>query len=363
MENRVFNFSAGPATLPEEVLLEVQKDLLNYKGMGLSVMEMSHRSKEYVAIFDDAVARVKKIMGLGDDYEVLFLSGGATTQFLMTALNFCPEDKVANYILSGNWAMQAYKEAKKIGKKTHVAATTEENNYSNVPKEFKLSENPAFLHITTNNTLFGTQIQDLPEIPKDVPLFADMSSDIMCKPMDFSKFSLIYAGAQKNIGPAGVTLVVIKKDILDRLQPNLPTMMSYETHIKKESMHNTPPTFPIYIVGLVMKWIEEKGGLAAIEKMNIEKANYIYDAIDNSNGYYKGTANKEDRSLMNITYRLPNEDLEAKFISEAKAKKLVTLKGHRSVGGIRASIYNAMPMAGAKALADFMKEFQKNNPA
>jgi phosphoserine aminotransferase len=331
--------------------------------MGLSVMEMSHRSKEYVAIFDDAVAGVKRVMGLGDDYEVLFLSGGATTQFLMTALNFCPEEKVANFILSGNWAEQAYKEAKKIGKKTHVAASSQETNYSFVPKTFTLSENPAYLHITTNNTLFGTQLKEIPNVPANIPLIADMSSDIMSRPMDFKKFGLIYAGAQKNIGPAGVTLVIIRKDILDRLVPNLPTMMSYDVHIKKESMHNTPPTFPIYIVGLIMKWIESKGGIAAIEKHNIEKANYIYDAIDGSNGYYRGTADKADRSLMNVTFRLPTEELEEKFLAGSKAKNMSGLKGHRSVGGIRASIYNALPMEATKALAAYMKEFQANNPA
>jgi len=361
LENRVYNFSAGPAVLPEEVLLEVKEDLLNYKGKGMSVMEMSHRSKDYQAIFDETVAEVKRVLGIGDDFKVLFLGGGATTQFLMTAMNFCPDDKEANYILTGSWAMNAYKEAKKIGKKAHAAASSEDKNFSYIPKDLNLSENPAFLHITTNNTIFGTQFKKCPDLPANVPLFADMSSDIMSKPFDVNKYGLIYAGAQKNIGPAGVTLVLIRNDLVEKIQPNLPTMLSYKTHIDKDSMHNTPPTFPIYIVGLVMKWIENKGGLTAIEKINEEKASYIYDTIDNSNGYYKGTVEKDSRSLMNVTFRLPSEELEAKFISEAAANKMSGLKGHRSVGGCRASIYNALPMEATIKLAEFMKEFQSNN--
>ena len=361
MENRVFNFSAGPAVLPEEVLLEVKNDLLNYKGKGMSVMEMSHRSKDYQAIFDETVAAVKRVLGLGDDFHVIFLGGGATTQFLMSVMNFCPDDKVANYVLTGTWAQGAYKEAKKIGKKTHLAASSEDKNFSYIPKDFSLSENPAYLHITTNNTIFGTQFKKYPDLPTDVPLFADMSSDIMSKPINVKKFGLIYAGAQKNIGPAGVTMVLIRKDLEERILPNLPTMLSYKTHIDKDSMHNTPPTFPIYIVGLVMKWIEQKGGLTAIEKINEEKAAYIYDAIDNSNGYYKGTVARDSRSLMNVTFRLPSEELEAKFISEASANKMSGLKGHRSVGGCRASIYNALPMEATKTLAKFMQDFQSKN--
>ncbi len=363
MEGRIFNFSAGPAVLPEEVLLEIQKDLINYNGKGMSVMEMSHRSKDYQAIFDDTVARIKDVFGLGEMFNVLFLGGGATTQFLMTALNFCPDDKTANFINTGTWATGAYKEAKKIGKKAHLAGSSEDKKFSYIPKEFQLSENPAYLHITTNNTIAGTQFKAIPEVPADVPLIADMSSDIMSKPLDVSKFGVIYAGAQKNIGPAGVTLVLIRKDMVEKLQENLPTMLSYKTHIDKDSMHNTPPTFIIYIVGLVMKWIQNKGGLVAIEKMNIEKANYIYDTIDNSNDYYRGTVAKEDRSLMNITFRLPSEELEAKFIKEAAAIGMSGLKGHRSVGGCRASTYNALPMEATKALAKFMKEFMKANPA
>ncbi len=268
MQERVHNFSAGPAVLPVEVLLEIQKDLLNYKGKGMSVMEMSHRSKDYQAIFNETVESVKRVFGLGDNFEVLFLGGGATTQFLMSALNFCPPDKEANFINTGTWANNAYKEAKIIGKTANLAASSEDRNFSYIPKEFKLSDNPAYLHITSNNTIAGTQYHKYPELPQDIPLFCDMSSDIMSKPIDVNKFGLIYAGAQKNIGPAGATLVLIRKDMIERLQPDLPTMMSYQTHIKKGSMHNTPPTFIIYIIGLVMKWLENKGGLAAIEKHN-----------------------------------------------------------------------------------------------
>lgn len=363
MQNRIHNFSAGPAVLPVEVLKEVQQDLLNYKGKGMSVMEMSHRSKDYQAIFEETRESVKRVFSLGDNFEVLFLGGGASTQFLMTALNFCPDAKTANYINTGSWATKAYEEAVKIGKKAHLAATSEDKNFSYIPKNFNLSDNPAYLHITSNNTIFGTQFKEFPEIPENVPLFCDMSSDIMSKPIDVNKFSLIYAGAQKNIGPAGATLVLIRKDMVDKIEKGLPTMMSYLTHIKKDSMHNTPPTFIIYIIGLVMKWIENKGGVGTIAKINEEKAAYLYDCIDNSDGYYKGTVAKEDRSLMNITFRLPSEDLEAKFIKEASAKGFSGLKGHRSVGGCRASTYNSLPIEATKELSVFMKEFSKNNPA
>ncbi len=363
MENRIHNFSAGPAVLPVEVLKEIQQDLLNYKGKGMSVMEMSHRSKDYQAIFEDTKNAVKRVFSLGDNFEVLFLGGGASTQFLMTALNFCPENKVANYINTGTWATKAYQEAEKIGKKAHLAATSEDENFSYIPKQFNLSDNPAFLHITSNNTIYGTQFKQFPDVPEGVPLFCDMSSDIVSKPIDVNKFALIYAGAQKNIGPAGATLVLIRKDMVEKLEKGLATMMSYSTHIKKDSMHNTPPTFIVYIIGLVMKWIESKGGLESIAKLNEEKAAYIYDCIDESNGYYKGTVAKEDRSLMNITFRLPSEELEAQFIKEAAGKGFSGLKGHRSVGGCRASTYNALPIEATKELSEFMKEFKKNNPA
>ena len=357
---RIHNFSAGPAVLPEEVLLEVQTELLDYKGCGLSVMEMSHRSKDYQEIIDNAMASMKRIMNLRDDYEVLFLHGGASTQFYMIPLNFCAENKVANYVNTGTWSTKALKEAKKIGKKMHIAASSEDKEFTYIPKEYDISKNAAYFHITTNNTIRGTEYKENPEIPKEIPLFADMSSNFLSKPMDFHKYSLIYGGAQKNIGPAGVAFVIIRKDMIEKINPNLPSVMDYKTHIDKGSMFNTPPAFSIYVVGKVLKWIEDNGGLEAREKYNIEKANYIYDILDNSD-FYKGTVVKEDRSLMNIPFRLPTEELEKKFVAEALDNGMSGLKGHRSVGGCRASVYNSLPMKSAQTLAEFMVEFEKKN--
>ncbi|HNX00923.1 MAG TPA: phosphoserine transaminase [Candidatus Cloacimonadota bacterium] len=361
METRAHNFNAGPAVLPEEVLREIQADLLNYKGTGQSVMEMSHRSKEYQAIIDDAMARVKNLYEHGDDYNVLFLQGGASLQFLMVPMNLCPNDKVANYINTGVWATKAYKEAKKLGKQVNIAASSEEGKFSYIPKEYKLSDNPAYLHITNNNTIYGTEYHFDPVVPAGVPLVADMSSNFMSKPIDAKKYSLIYAGAQKNVGPSGCVVVIIRKDLIEKFQPDLPTMLDYKTQIDNGSMFNTPPTFAIYIIGLVLKWIEDCGGLKQVALNNQAKAKLIYDAIDNSNGFYRGTVAKEDRSLMNITFRLASEELEEKFIKEAKALGMIGLKGHRSVGGVRASTYNACPYASCHALAEFMKKFQSEN--
>jgi phosphoserine aminotransferase len=357
---RIHNFSAGPGVLPEEVLLEVQQDLLSYKGKGLSVMEMSHRSKEYDEIFNETVATMKRLLNVGDDYTVLFLGGGAHLQFLMTAMNMIGEGKVGNYVLTGEWSSKAYKEAKKIGKLTHIAASSDDKNFSYLPRTFNISDNPAYLHYCSNNTIFGTEYRDDSIFPTNVPIICDMSSDIFSRPLDTHKYSLIYAGAQKNIGPAGATAVIIKKDLIEGFNTNLPTMLTYRTHVDGGSMYNTPPTFPIYIIGLVLKWVE-KQGLANIERNNIEKAKYIYDVID-AGDFYKGTVpNKDDRSLMNITFTLPNEELTEKFIKEAKARKLDGLKGHRSVGGCRASCYNALPMKACQALAEFMVEFEKKS--
>jgi len=358
---RVHNFNAGPAVLPEEVLREAQADLFNYKGMGLSVMEMSHRSKEYQAIIDETHATVKRIYGLGDEYDVLFLQGGASMQFLMVPLNFAFEGKEANYINTGQWSKKAIAEAKKIGKNVHVAATSEDRNFAYIPKTWKLSDNPAYLHITTNNTIFGTEWKKDPDIPAGIPLIADMSSNFMSKPIEVQKYDLIYAGAQKNVGPSGAVVVIIKKSLLEKVNPGLPTMLDYNTHAKNGSMFNTPPCWTIYMIGLVLKWVESFGGLAMVEKNNIAKADYIYNVIDESNGFYKGTVDKEDRSLMNITFRMPSEELEATFISEAKKQGMIGLKGHRDVGGCRASTYNSLPLPAAKALSDFMREFQKKN--
>ncbi len=355
---RVHNFNAGPAVLPEEVLREAQADFFNYKGAGLSVMEMSHRSKEYQAIIDETMSAVKRVYGIGDDYEVMFLQGGASLQFAMVPMNFAFEGKEANYINTGMWSKKAISEAKKIGKTVHVAASSEDKNFSYIPRSWELSANPAYLHITTNNTIFGTEWHSDPEIPADIPLIADMSSNFMSKPLDINKYSMIYAGAQKNVGPSGVVVVIMKKDLLGRCLAGNPTMLDYTIHAKNGSMYNTPPTFGIYMIGLVLHWIEAFGGLKQIEINNKVKAAYIYDAIDASNGFFKGTVEKADRSLMNITFRLPNEDLEALFISEAKKLDMIGLKGHRDVGGCRASTYNALPLPAAHALAEFMKDFQ-----
>ena len=358
---RLHNFNAGPAVLPEEVLREAQQDLFNYKGMGLSVMEMSHRSKEYQAIIDATNAAVKRIYGLDDDYEVLFLQGGASLQFLMVPMNFATEGKEANYINTGQWSKKAISEAKKIGKKVHVAATSEDRNFAYIPKTWTLSDNPSYLHITNNNTIFGTEWKTDPDVPKSIPLIADMSSNFMSKPIDVRKYDLIYAGAQKNVGPAGCVVVIIKKSLLAQIGTGLPTMLDYNTHVNNGSMYNTPPTFTIYMIGLVLKWIEDFGGLKMIEQNNIAKAKYIYDAIDGSDGFYRGTVDKDSRSLMNITFRLPSEDLENLFISEAKKQGMIGLKGHRDVGGCRASTYNSLPLPAAHALSQFMADFQQKN--
>ncbi|MGI6197744.1 MAG: 3-phosphoserine/phosphohydroxythreonine transaminase [Candidatus Cloacimonadaceae bacterium] len=358
---RVHNFNAGPAVLPEEVMREAQADFFNYKGMGLSVMEMSHRSKEYQAIIDEAYAAVKRIYGLGDDYDVLFLQGGASMQFLMVPYSFLPEGKQANVINTGVWSKKAITEIKKLGKEVHVAASSEDRKFSYIPKTWQLSENPAYLHITTNNTIYGTEWKTDPDVPANVPLIADMSSNFMSKPIDAKRYSMIYAGAQKNVGPSGTAVVIIKRDFLETAKEGVPSMLDYKLMSSKGSMFNTPATFTIYMIGLVLKWIEDFGGLKKIEENNIAKAKYIYDAIDASDGFYKGAADPEYRSLMNITFRMATEELEALFVSEAKKNGMIGLKGHRDVGGCRASTYNSLPLPAAKALGEFMREFQKQH--
>ena len=358
---RVHIFNAGPTVLPEEVLREAQADLFNYKGLGLSVMEMSHRSKEYQEIIDETIASAKRIYNLGDDHEILFLQGGASLQFLMVPMNFGFEGKEINIINTGVWSKKAIDEAKIIGKPVHVAATSEDRNFAYIPKTWQLSDNPAYLHITPNNTIYGTEWKIDPDVPAGIPLIADMSSNFMSKPIDVQKYDLIYAGAQKNVGPAGTAVIIIKKSLLEQALPGLPSMLDYKLMAKNGSMFNTPATFTIYMIGLVMKWIESFGGLDKIHENNKVKAAYIYDAIDGSNGFYKGTVDKEDRSLMNVTFRLGSEELEAQFISEAKKNGMIGLKGHRNVGGCRASIYNALPLPAAHALGEFMREFQKQH--
>lgn len=361
MSERVFNFNPGPAALPLSVLEQAQNELLNYKNSGMSVMEISHRSKEYEAINSEAEALIKELLQVPDNYRVLFLQGGASTQFAAVPLNLRPEGQSADYILTGSWAEKAYQEASKSGQ-ANVIASTKDSNYNSIPAiaDIKLSDAPAYVHLCSNNTIFGTQWREFPDFG-NIPLIADMSSDILSRRVDVSKFALIYAGAQKNLGPAGVTVVIIRNDLLENIPSNIPTMFRYDIHAKNNSLYNTPPAFAVYMVNLVLHWIKDNGGLSAMEKRNTEKAGYIYDVIDASNGYYRGHAQTDSRSLMNITFRLPNEELEKAFAAEATAKGLVGLKGHRSVGGLRASVYNAMSLEGCQALAEFMQEFQKKN--
>ena len=359
MESQIYNFYAGPAVMPQKVLAEAKEEMLDFSSTGMSVMEISHRAKPFEAIIQEAEANIKELLLLGDDYQVLFLQGGASLQFSMLPLNYLGPDQTADYILTGSWSEKALKEAKKIGT-THVAATTADNKYRNIPQEIKLSAAPTYVHLTSNNTIFGTQWHAFPDTG-DFPLCGDMSSDIMCRPIPADRFSLIYAGAQKNLGPSGVTIVIIRKSFLEKALDVPYTMLKYATHGDSDSLYNTPPSFSVYMVNLVTRWLKEEGGLAAIEKKNTAKAQCIYDAIDKSKDFYKGHAEKDSRSLMNITFTIGNEILEKAFAAEAEKEGLVGLKGHRSVGGLRASTYNALPMEAAKTLAQFMEQFQKKN--
>ncbi len=359
--NRVYNFNPGPATLPLEVLKEAQAEFLNFNNSGMSILEISHRAKQYAEVHAKAKADIKELMGLGDDYEVLFCQGGASTQFAMVPLNFASKEHPGNYVLSGSFATKAYKEAELLGV-GEIAASSKDREFRHIPTQDELKINPeaAYVHLCYNNTIYGTEYHYVPDT-KGVPLFADMSSDMLSRPVDFKKFDLIYAGVQKNLGPAGVVLVVAKKELLAKSPETLPTMFRYSTFLKKDSLYNTPPAFCIYMVGKVAAWIKTQGGLAEMEKRNKKKAALLYDAIDNSNGFYRGHADKDSRSFMNVTFRLPNEELEAKFVAEALANGLSGVKGHRSVGGMRASIYNAMPYEGALKLAEFMDKFRLAN--
>ena len=359
--NRVYNFNPGPAIQPLEVLKEAQAEFLNFQGTGESIIEISHRAKEFEAVLNQGKADIKELMGLGDDYVVLFLQGGASTQFAMIPMNFAVGGKVGNYVLSGSFASKAYKEAEILGV-GHVAATSKAQDFRHIPTqdEIKLSDNAAYLHVCYNNTIYGTEYHYVPETGS-VPLIADMSSDMLSRPVDFKKFSFIYAGAQKNLGPAGVVIVVARKDFLANSPTNIPTMLRYDTHVEKNSLYNTPPAFCIYMVGKTAAWLKKQGGLTVMAERNAKKAKLVYDAIDNSNGFYRGHADKDSRSFMNVTFRLPNEDLEKKFVEEAKAQQLCGVKGHRSVGGMRASIDNAMPREGVVKLVAFMKDFEANH--
>jgi phosphoserine aminotransferase len=357
---RIFNFSAGPAVLPVDVLEQAQRDLVSLPGVGMSILEISHRSKPFEEILAACEADLRTLAGIPAGYRVLFLQGGASLQFSMVPMNLLPPGGSADYIVTGSWSQKAVKEAKRVGG-VKIAASTESENFTRVPRqeELTLDPNAAFVHYTTNNTIFGTEFQYVPDAGT-VPLVADASSDIFSGPIDLSKYALIYAGAQKNLAPAGVTLVIMRDELLKRTPSSLPTMLQYSVHAENGSMYNTPPVFAIYVMRLVLAWLVKQGGLAAIGARNARKADKLYAAIDRT-GFYRGHATKDSRSRMNVTLRLPSEELEKKFIKDATAAGLDGLKGHRSVGGLRASIYNAFPEEGVDALVQFMAEFERRN--
>ncbi len=360
MTKRVFNFNPGPAVLPLEVLEQAQAEMLDFKGTGMSVMEVSHRSKEFESVIQTAEADLRELLGIPANYKVMFLQGGAHLQFSMIPMNLRAAGASADYIVTGTWSKTAVKEAKKLGA-TRVAANTEADGFKGLPASLDLDPKAAYLHFTSNETIHGVEFFNEPVPPAGVPLVCDSSSDFISRPIDVSKYALIYAGAQKNAGPSGVTIFIERDDMVERTPENLPVMLDYKIMATSGSLHNTPPCWSIYMVGLVLQWAKKMGGLAAIEKTNRTKANLIYSAIDNSGGFYRGHALPEARSIMNIPFRLPSEELEDAFAKEAKKNDLIGLKGHRSVGGMRASIYNAMSVEGAQALVNFMAEFQKKN--
>lgn len=358
--SRVYNFSAGPAVLPEEVLKEAAEEMLDYQGSGMSVMEMSHRSKTYDKIIKDAEADLRDIMNIPDNYKVLFLQGGASQQFAAIPMNLM-KNKVADYIVTGQWAKKAYQEACMYGKANKVASS-EDKTFSYIPdcSDLPISEDADYVYICENNTIYGTKFKTLPNT-KGKPLVADVSSCFLSEPVDVTKYGVIYGGVQKNIGPAGVVIVIIREDLItDDVLPGTPTMLKYKTHSDNDSLYNTPPAYGIYICGKVFKWIKKQGGLAAMKEHNEKKAKILYDFLDQSK-LFKGTVRKEDRSLMNVPFVTGSEELDAKFVKEATAAGFVSLKGHRTVGGMRASIYNAMPIEGVEKLVAFMKKFEEEN--
>ncbi len=356
--NRVYNFSAGPSILPESVLAKAAEEMLNYNGTGMSVMEMSHRSKAYTSIIENAESLLRKLMKIDDSYSVLFVQGGASTQFSMIPMNLFSKYKKADFINTGNWSKKAISEVKLFGA-ANVVASSEDSNFTYIPEEYKLSQDVDYVHITSNNTLEGTRFADFPDTGS-IPLVADMSSEIMSRDIDVNKFGLIYAGAQKNLGPAGLTIVIIKTDLIGKHLENTPTMLRYETHAKEKSLYNTPPCYSIYVAGLVFKWLDDMGGVKTIEKINNEKAAILYNFLDESNMFIN-KVNRKDRSLMNVPFTAPTDELNEKFIKEAEQAGLCTLRGHRLIGGMRASIYNAMPVEGVIKLVDFMKKFELEN--
>ena len=357
---RAYNFNAGPAALPEEVLLKAKQEWMDFEGTHMSVMELSHRSKEYDRVHTKAANLLKELMQIPEHYEVLFMQGGASLQFSMVPMNLLSPEKSASYILTGSWSEKALKEARKIGH-TEVASSTKDSYYTRIPdiNEISLKPETAYLHITSNNTIYGTQWRKFPNT-ETVPLIADMSSDILSRKINITDFGLIYAGAQKNLGPSGVTVVIIRKDLIKENQ-ELPTMLSYHTYATSKSLYNTPPTLAIYLLSLVLEWTKEKGGIEKIEEINTKKAETIYRVIDESEDFYKGHAEKDSRSNMNITFTLPSKELSDLFIQEAKEAGFVGLAGHRSIGGCRASIYNAVPLEHCQKLADFMNYFKNKH--
>lgn len=359
MGKRAYNFNAGPAALPLEVLQKAQEEFVDYHGIGMSFMEISHRSKEYDQVNEETQSLFKELLDIPEGYQVLLLQGGASTQFAMVPMNFLKPGKIGSYVITGSWADKAHQEAKLFGE-TAIAASSKDVNFASVPSLDNLQIHPdsAYLHLTSNETIGGIRFTDYPNTG-NIPLIADMSSDILSRPVDISKFSLIYAGAQKNLGPSGVTVVIIKDDFVKEAADNLTTMLKYKTHAEKKSLYNTPPVYSVYMVNLVLKWVKESGGLKAMEQRNLDKSNLIYNAIDQSGGFYRGVADPSSRSIMNITFRLKDEELEKKFVLESVQQGFVGLKGHRSVGGLRASAYNAVPREACAALADFMVSFQK----
>ncbi|MCR9144751.1 MAG: 3-phosphoserine/phosphohydroxythreonine transaminase [bacterium] len=357
---RTFNFSAGPATMPTTVLESVRDELLDFQGTGISVMEMSHRGKIFDAVYQESIANLRKLAQIPEDFDILYMTGGASAQFALVPMNLSGSGRAAGYVNTGAWSEKAIKEAKAQSLDVFDAGTSKETNHNHIPAEIKTKAGLDYLHITSNNTIFGTQFQSLPN-PGDTQLVIDMSSDFLSKPIDWTNIGIAYAGTQKNAGPSGLTVVIIRKSYYEREKESVPAIYRYTTYAKNDSMYNTPPTFQIYVFGLILKWIESQGGLSGIAQHNENKAKLIYDVIDEFPDFFKGHAQKDSRSLMNVTWNFANADLNAVFLAESQKRKLDGLKGHRSVGGLRASIYNAMPEAGCKALADFMREFQQEH--
>jgi phosphoserine aminotransferase len=361
---RVYNFNPGPAALPLAALERARDELVDFRGSGMSIIEHSHRGKEYEAVHDEAIALVRELLSVSDDYHVLILQGGASQQFAVVPMNLLPQGKSADYIVTGGWSEKALEEAKLVGQARVAATTAVDGKYTRIPQkdELKLDPAAAYVHLTSNNTLFGTQWFDFPDTGS-VPLVADMSSDFMWRKFDVSKFGLIYAGAQKNVGPSGIVIVLARKDLVDGGRKDIPKIFRYKTHADNRSLYNTPPTFSIYLVRNVLAWAKDQGGLGAIEKTNREKGRVLYGIIDQLPDFYRAPVEKASRSLMNVVFRLPTEALEEQFVSEAKKNKMVGLKGHRSVGGIRVSTYNAVSLEAVQALTTFMQEFAKANGA